>query len=87
MEAALNIGDIEAFLQLSEDGATQPRPPKGERVIGRDALRAAVAPIFALGPTARMESGWPSPTGAGSSTGSIRRALLRCPRAGSGRLG
>jgi ketosteroid isomerase-like protein len=30
-------------------------PPEGRRVSGRDAIRAAVEPIFALGPSARIE--------------------------------
>jgi uncharacterized protein (TIGR02246 family) len=55
LEAAFNTRDIDAFLELYEQDATQVVPPDGERVSGRDALRAALEPIFALRPEARME--------------------------------
>ncbi len=55
METAFNSGDIDAFVQLNEEHATHIVPPNGERVRGRDALRAALEPIFALKPTVRME--------------------------------
>jgi uncharacterized protein (TIGR02246 family) len=53
--AAFNAGDLEAFLDLHEDDAAVIVPPDGRRVSGRDAIRAAVEPIFALHPTAEIE--------------------------------
>ena len=53
--AAFNTGDPEAFLELHEDDAAVIVPPDGRRVSGRDAIRAAVEPIFALHPTAQIE--------------------------------
>jgi uncharacterized protein (TIGR02246 family) len=53
--AAFNAGDLDAFLELHEDHAAAIVPPEGRRVSGRDAIRAAVEPIFALGPSARIE--------------------------------
>lgn len=52
---AFNAGDIDAFLQLHEEDATIVVPPEGRRVSGRDAIRAAVEPTFALRPTIRNE--------------------------------
>ena len=52
--AAFNAGDIDAFLDLHEDDATV-LPPSGPCATGRDGIRAAVAPIFALSPTLRNE--------------------------------
>jgi uncharacterized protein (TIGR02246 family) len=53
--AAFNAGDIDAFLQLHEEDATVVVPPDGDRVSGREAIRAAVQPTFALRPTIRNE--------------------------------
>ena len=53
--AAFNAGDLDAFLELHEDDAAAIVPPEGRRVSGRDAIRAAMEPIFALGPSARIE--------------------------------
>jgi len=53
--AAFNAGDLDAFLELHEEHAATIVPPEGRRVSGRDAIRAAVEPIFALGPSARIE--------------------------------
>jgi uncharacterized protein (TIGR02246 family) len=53
--AAFNTGDLDAFLELHEDDAAAIIPPDGRRVSGRDAIRAAVEPIFALRPKARIE--------------------------------
>jgi uncharacterized protein (TIGR02246 family) len=53
--AAFNTGDLDAFLELDEDDAAVIVPPDGRRVSGRDAIRAAVEPIFALHPTAQIE--------------------------------
>ena len=53
--AALNAGDVDAFIALHEEGASTIVPPDGRRVSGREAIRAAVEPLFALGPTAEIE--------------------------------
>jgi uncharacterized protein (TIGR02246 family) len=53
--AAFNAGDLDAFLQLHEEDATVAVPPDGDRVSGREAIRAAVQPTFALRPTIRNE--------------------------------
>jgi uncharacterized protein (TIGR02246 family) len=53
--AAFNAGDIDAFIELHEEDAVALVPPDGRRVSGRDELRAAVEPIFALRPNARIE--------------------------------
>jgi uncharacterized protein (TIGR02246 family) len=55
MAAAFNAGDLDAFLQLHEEDATVVVPPDGDRVSGREAIRAAVQPTFALRPTIRNE--------------------------------
>ncbi len=54
IEAAFNARDSDAFIELHEENATVVVPPEGERVTGRDAIRAAVEPVFALEPTARI---------------------------------
>ncbi|HYH90323.1 MAG TPA: SgcJ/EcaC family oxidoreductase [Solirubrobacteraceae bacterium] len=53
--AALNAGDLDAFVALHEEGATTLVPPDGQPVSGREAIRAALAPMFALRPSARIE--------------------------------
>jgi uncharacterized protein (TIGR02246 family) len=53
--AAFNAGDLDAFLELHEEDAAAIVPPDGRRVSGRDAIRAALQPIFALRPHARIE--------------------------------
>jgi uncharacterized protein (TIGR02246 family) len=53
--AALNDRDLEAFVEIYEEEATLIVPPDGQRVTGRDAIRAAVAPTFELAPSARIE--------------------------------
>ena len=53
--AAFNAGDLDAFLELHEEGAATIVPPEGQRVSGRDAIGAALAPLFALRPIARIE--------------------------------
>jgi uncharacterized protein (TIGR02246 family) len=55
VEAAFNAKDVDALLDLYEQGAIQVVPPDGERAIGAAAIRAAVEPILALEPRARME--------------------------------
>jgi len=53
--AAFNAGDLDAFIELHEERAVAIVPPEGRRVTGRDAIRAAVEPVFALRPRARIE--------------------------------
>ena len=53
--AAFNAGDLDAFIELHEEDAVALVPPDGRRVSGRDELCAAVEPIFALRPKARIE--------------------------------
>jgi len=53
--AAFNAGDLDAFIALHEEDAATVVPPDGRRVSGREAIRAALEPIFALRPTARIE--------------------------------
>jgi len=55
LEAAFNAGDIDAFLDLHDDDSALIVPPEGAQVSGRDAIRAAVAPTFALAPAFRSE--------------------------------
>ena len=55
LAAAVNAGDVDAFAELHEPDATVIVPPDGRRVSGRDAIRAAVRPVLALGPTAEIE--------------------------------
>ena len=53
--AAFNAGDLEAFAQLYDEDATLIVPPDGRRVSGREAIRAALEPTFALRPSFRSE--------------------------------
>jgi uncharacterized protein (TIGR02246 family) len=53
--AAVNAGDVDAFAELHEQNAAVVVPPDGRQVQGRDAIRAAVRPIFALAPSAEIE--------------------------------
>jgi uncharacterized protein (TIGR02246 family) len=53
--AAFNAGDLDAFLEIYEENATVIAPPEGRRVTGTDAIRSAVAPTFALAPSASIE--------------------------------
>ncbi|GAA5129177.1 YybH family protein [Pseudonocardia adelaidensis] len=55
LAAAMNQGDIDAFVEAFEDDAVHVVPPTGARTVGKAALRAALEPTFALHPTARME--------------------------------
>jgi uncharacterized protein (TIGR02246 family) len=50
LAAAFNRGDVEAFLAIYEPDAVMLMPPNGQTVRGRDALRAAVEPLFAARP-------------------------------------
>jgi uncharacterized protein (TIGR02246 family) len=53
--AALNDADADAFVALHEPTATIAVPPEGRRVTGREAIRAAIAPVLALRPVMRIE--------------------------------
>jgi uncharacterized protein (TIGR02246 family) len=53
--AAFRAGDLDGFLDLHEEGAVSVVPPDGRRVTGHAEIRAALAPIFALRPQARIE--------------------------------
>lgn len=55
IEAAVNAGDLDAFLGLHEDGAITVNPADGRQVRGRAEIRAALAPLFAAGPEVRIE--------------------------------
>jgi uncharacterized protein (TIGR02246 family) len=55
IEAAFNAQDLEAFTALHEPDATALVPPDGTRVRGREAITAAVGPMIARGPRARIE--------------------------------
>jgi uncharacterized protein (TIGR02246 family) len=55
LEAAFNAGDLDAFMEIYDDDATLIVPPEGQRVSGRDAIRAAVQPTLALRPSAHIE--------------------------------
>jgi uncharacterized protein (TIGR02246 family) len=48
LEAAFNAGDVDAFADVYEEDAALLVPPDGELVVGRDEIRAALAPQFAL---------------------------------------
>src|SRR3954453_17883154 len=59
---AMNAGDLDAFVELHEPGASTMVPTDGSVATGESELRAAVEPILALGPIldnevlARLES-------------------------------
>ena len=55
LAAAFAAGDLDALVELYEDGATLIVPPEGRRVSGRDAIRAAVEPTVALRPRFRSD--------------------------------
>ena len=55
LAAAVNAGDLDAFVALHEPDATVIVPPDGRRVSGKDAIRAAVRPIFDRRPSAEIE--------------------------------
>ena len=50
LEAAFTSGDLDALIALFEPDATMRVPPDGHAVSGRDAIRAALAPIVARRP-------------------------------------
>jgi ketosteroid isomerase-like protein len=51
---AFNRADVEAFLDAHEDNATVLVPPNGRPARGRDDMRTAVSPLFALAPDMTM---------------------------------
>ena len=53
--AAFNAGDLDAFVALHEEDASAVVPPDRRHVSGRDEIRAATEPIFALGPSVQIE--------------------------------
>jgi uncharacterized protein (TIGR02246 family) len=55
VEAAFNAQDLDAFAALHEPDATALVPPDGTRVRGREQITAAVRPMLARGPDARIE--------------------------------
>jgi uncharacterized protein (TIGR02246 family) len=55
LEAAFNAGDLDALVEVYEQDATLLIPPDGTQAHGRDEIRAAMAPQFALRPKARLE--------------------------------
>ncbi len=54
LAAAFNAGDPDAFVQVYEEGAALIVPPDGQRVNGRDEIRRALEPTFALRPRAEI---------------------------------
>ena len=50
IEDAFNRGDLDAYLDAYDDDATLVVPPDGRVVHGRDDIRAASVPLFALRP-------------------------------------
>jgi uncharacterized protein (TIGR02246 family) len=55
IEAAINAGDLAAFVDLHEEHATTVVPPDGRRVTGRAEIRDALAPLFAARPQVRID--------------------------------
>jgi uncharacterized protein (TIGR02246 family) len=55
VEAALNAGDVDGFVDLYDDDATLIVPPDGIRASGKEAIRMAIEATLALKPAARME--------------------------------
>lgn len=53
--AAFNSADLDAFIDLHEPDAVSVVPPEGRVATGHAEIRAALAPIFALRPTAQIE--------------------------------
>lgn len=55
LEDAFNRGDLDAFVAAFEPDATAIAPEDGTVVHGRDEIRRATAPIFAMKPKATIE--------------------------------
>ena len=54
VEDAFNRGDLDAYIDVHDDDAALVVPPDGRTVHGRDDIRAALAPMFALQPQMTM---------------------------------
>jgi ketosteroid isomerase-like protein len=52
---ALNSGNLDAFVDVYEQGAVLVVPPNGEHAHGREEIREAVKETFALEPTVTIE--------------------------------
>jgi uncharacterized protein (TIGR02246 family) len=50
LEDVFNRADLDAYLAAHEEDATVVVPPEGRQARGRDAIRAAAEPVFALRP-------------------------------------
>jgi uncharacterized protein (TIGR02246 family) len=50
LEDAFNRGDLDALANAYDEDAAVVIPPEGQYVRGRDNIRAATAPVLALGP-------------------------------------
>ena len=55
IEDAFNRGDLDAFVATFEEDATAIAPLDGKIVRGRNEIRSATAPIFALKPDVRIK--------------------------------
>jgi uncharacterized protein (TIGR02246 family) len=55
LAAAMNAGDLDAFIELHEPNATTVVPPRGGTVTGRAEIRRALEPIFAQAPKIENE--------------------------------
>ena len=55
LAAAMNAGDLDAFVELHEPSATTVVPPGGATVTGRAQIRRALEPIFAQSPKIENE--------------------------------
>jgi uncharacterized protein (TIGR02246 family) len=55
LAAAMNAGDLDAFVELHEPGATTVVPPEGRPVTGKSEIRRALGPIFAGAPRIENE--------------------------------
>jgi ketosteroid isomerase-like protein len=50
LEDVFTRGDVDAYLAMHEADATVVVPPEGHHLHGPDAIRAAIEPLFAMGP-------------------------------------
>jgi uncharacterized protein (TIGR02246 family) len=53
--AAFNAGDLDALTEVYEEDATLIVPPDGQRVSGREAIRAALESTIALRPSFKSD--------------------------------
>jgi ketosteroid isomerase-like protein len=60
---AVNAGDLDAFVRVYEENATLIVPPEGALVNGREEIRRALEPTFALSASTSSSdsraTGWP----------------------------